>query len=161
MIKVKKLNPDAKVPVFAHNTDSGADLFVVEPLRLKPGKKGIAKTGIAIALPEGFGATIRNKSGNTVKGVLVDVLTPSFVNDSYDIIKERVDIFVHLGTIDNAYRGEVGIMVQNNSKHLVEIPKGTKLAQLVLEKIYQEEFVVVEELDETDRGEGGFGSTGN
>ena len=52
-------------------------------------------------------------------------------------------------------------MVQNNSKHLVEIPKGTKLAQLVLEKIYQEEFVVVEELDETDRGEGGFGSTGN
>ena len=160
MIKVKKLNPDAKVPVFAHNTDSGADLFVVEPLRLKPGQKGIAKTGIAIALPEGFGATIRNKSGNTVKGVLVDILESNF-EGGYNIYADRVDITVYLGTIDNAYRGEVGIMVQNNSKHLVEIPKGTKLAQLVLEKIYQEEFVVVEELDETDRGEGGFGSTGN
>ena len=160
MIKVKKLNPDAKVPVFAHATDSGADLFTVEPLKLKPGQKGIAKTGIAIALPEGFGATIRNKSGNTVKGVLVDILESNF-EGVYNIYADRVDIIVHLGTIDNAYRGEVGIMVQNNSKHLVEIPKGTKLAQLVLEKIYQEEFVVVEELDETDRGEGGFGSTGN
>ena len=160
MIKVKKLNPDAKVPVFAHNTDSGADLFVVEPLRLKPGQKGIAKTGIAIALPEGFGATIRNKSGNTVKGVLVDILESNF-EGGYNIYADRVNITVYLGTIDNAYRGEIGIMVQNNSKHLVEIPKGTKLAQLVLEKIYQEEFVVVEELDETDRGEGGFGSTGN
>ena len=160
MIKVKKLNPDAKVPVFAHATDSGADLFVVEPLKLKPGQKGIAKTGIAIALPEGFGATIRNKSGNTVKGVLVDILESNF-EGGYNIYADRVNITVYLGTIDNAYRGEVGIMVQNNSKHLVEIPKGTKLAQLVLEKIYQEEFVVVEELDETDRGEGGFGSTGN
>ena len=160
MIKVKKLNPDAKVPVFAHATDSGADLFVVEPLKLKPGQKGIAKTGIAIALPEGFGATIRNKSGNTVKGVLVDILESNF-EGGYNIYADRVNITVYLGTIDNAYRGEIGIMVQNNSKHLVEIPKGTKLAQLVLEKIYQEEFVVVEELDETDRGEGGFGSTGN
>ena len=160
MIKVKKLNPDAKVPVFAHATDSGADLFVVEPLKLKPGQKGIAKTGIAIALPEGFGATIRNKSGNTVKGVLVDILESNF-EGGYNVYADRINITVYLGTIDNGFRGEIGIMVQNNSKHLVEIPKGTKLAQLVLEKIYQEEFVVVEELDETDRGEGGFGSTGN
>lgn len=160
MIKVKKLNPDAKVPVFAHNTDSGADLFVVEPLRLKPGQKGIAKTGIAIALPEGFGATIRNKSGNTVKGVLVDILESNF-EGGYNVYADRINITVYLGTIDNGFRGEIGIMVQNNSKHLVEIPKGTKLAQLVLEKIYQEEFIIVEELDETDRGEGGFGSTGN
>ncbi len=160
MIKVKMLNGHAIVPQFAHATDSGADLYTCAPLRLKPGEKGIAKTGIAIALPEGFGATIRNKSGNTVKGVLVDVFTPSFTGDSYDIFKERVDITVYLGTIDNAYRGEVGIMVKNESKHIVEIPKGTKLAQLVLEKIYQHDFKVVDELDETDRGEGGFGSTG-
>ena len=160
MIKIKMLNGHAVVPKFAHNTDSGADLYTCAPLRLKPGEKGIAKTGIAIALPKGFGATIRNKSGNTVKGVLVDILESNF-EGGYNVYADRVDIIVHLGTIDNAYRGEVGIMVQNNSKHLIEIPKGTKLAQLVLEKIYQEEFVVVEELDETDRGEGGFGSTGN
>ena len=160
MIKVKMLNEHAVVPEFAHKTDSGADLYTCEPLKLKPGEKGIAKTGIAIALPRGFGATVRNKSGNTVKGVLVDVFTPSFAGDSYDIFKERVDITVYLGTIDNAYRGELGIMVKNESKYLIEIPKGTKLAQLVLEHVYQQKFEVVDELDETDRGEGGFGSTG-
>ena len=159
MIKVKMLNDHAVVPEFAHATDSGADLYTCEPLRLKPGEKGIAKTGIAIALPKGFGATIRNKSGNTVKGVLVDVLEPDF-EGGYNVYANRVDITVYLGTIDNAYRGEVGIMVKNESKHVVEIPRGTKLAQLVLEKIYHENFKVVDDLDETDRGKGGFGSTG-
>ena len=159
MIKLKKLHKDAVVPQFAHKTDSGADLFTCEPLVLKPGQKGIAKTGIAIALPKGFGATIRNKSGNTVKGVLVDVCEPGF-DGQVHMTKVRADVTVFLGTIDNAYRGELGIMVKNETKHLIEIPKGTKLAQLVLEKIYQEEFKVVDDLDETDRGEGGFGSTG-
>ena len=84
LIKIKMLNGHAVVPKFAHSTDSGADLYTCAPLRLKPGEKGIAKTGIAIALPEGFGATIRNKSGNTVKGVLVDIIAPSFIDDSYD-----------------------------------------------------------------------------
>ena len=85
-------------------------------------------------------------------------------NDINDVIfdwtLERVDITVYLGTIDNAYRGEIGIMVKNESNHVVRIPKGTKLAQLVLERIYNEQFTVVDDLDETDRGEGGFGSTG-
>ena len=169
MIKVKILHEDAVVPEFAHKTDSGADLYTCEPLRLKPGEKGIAKTGIAIALPKGYGATIRNKSGNTTKGVLCEVrnnIAKLSIEDNditdviFDWTMERVDITVYLGTIDNAYRGEIGIMVKNESKHVIEIPKGTKLAQLVLEKIYHEDFRVVDDLDETDRGQGGFGSTG-
>ena len=160
MIKVKKLHEDAVVPVFAHPTDSGADLYTCEDLQLSPNGKGIAKTGIAIQLPEGFGATIRNKSGNSINGVNCKVFMQSLTG-SFDEIVMKIDIQVLLGTIDNGYRGELGIMVKNNSSFHVTIPKGTKLAQLVLEKIYQEQFEVVEELDETDRGEGGFGSTGN
>ena len=160
MIKVKRLHEDAVVPVFAHPTDSGADLFTCENLKLAPYGKGIAPTGIAIQLPEGFGATIRNKSGNTVNGINCKVNMQN-LSGSFDEMLMKIDIQVLLGTIDNAYRGELGIMVKNNSHFYVEIPKGTKLAQLVLEKIYQEQFEVVEELDESDRGEDGFGSTGN
>ena len=169
MIKVKKLNPNAVVPEFAHQTDTGADLYTCEDLELKPEEKGIAKTGIALALPRGFGATIRNKSGNTVKGVLCEVrnsiaklsIEDNDINDViFDWTMERVDVTVYLGTIDNAYRGEIGIMVKNESNHVIRIPKGTKLAQLVLEHVYQQKFEVVNDLDETDRGEGGFGSTG-
>ncbi len=169
MIKIKMLNGHAVVPEFAHDTDSGADLYTCAPLELQPGEKGIAKTGIAIALPKGYGATVRNKSGNTVKGVLCEVrnnIAKLSIEDNdvtdvmFDWTLERVDITVYLGTIDNAYRGEVGIMVKNESNHVIRIPKGTKLAQLVLEKIHHEKFKVVDELDETDRGEGGFGSTG-
>ena len=160
MIKVKKLHENAIVPVFAHPTDSGADLFTCEDLKLSPYGKGIAPTGIAIQLPEGFGATIRNKSGNTVNGINCKVNMQN-LSGSFDEMLMKIDIQVLLGTIDNAYRGELGIMVKNNSHFYVEIPKGTKLAQLVLEKIYQEQFEVVDELDDSDRGEGGFGSTGN
>ena len=160
MIKVKKLHEEAVVPVFAHPTDSGADLYTCEDLQLSPNGKGIAKTGIAVQLPEGFGATIRNKSGNTINGVNCKVNMQN-LSGSFEEIVMKIDIQVLLGTIDNGYRGEIGIMVKNNSSFYITVPKGTKLAQLVLEKIYQEQFEVVEELDETDRGEGGFGSTGN
>ncbi len=156
-ILIKKIHDDAIAPEFAHATDSGADLYTVKDLSLGPGQKGIAPTGICIALPPGFGATIRNKSGNTVKGVSCKIK----VNEEGLYASGRVDITVYLGTIDNAYRGELGIMVRNDSDFPVVIPKGTKLAQLVLEKIYQCDFEEVDDLDQTDRGDGGFGSTGH
>ena len=162
MIKVKKLNPDAVLPKFAHSTDAGADLFTCEDLELRSGEKGIAKTGLAIQLNPGFCASIRPKSGMTVKGVPCrvqhKVLDESGIH--YVTIQERVDITVYLGLIDNAYRGDLGIMVKNESDMNIVIPKHTKLAQLVLEKYYQDNFIEVDELEETDRGEGGFGSTG-
>lgn len=156
-ILVKKIHDDAIIPEFAHVTDSGADLYTSKDLSLAPRQKGIAPTGICVALPPGFGATIRNKSGNTVKGVSCKIK----VNKEGLFTSGRVDVTVYLGTIDNAYRGEIGIMVRNDSDFPIVIPKGTKLAQLVLEKIYQCDFEEVDSLDETDRGEGGFGSTGH
>lgn len=164
-VGVKKLHKDAVIPKYAHDTDTGFDLFTVEDLWLEPHGKGIAKTGLAFELPQGWGVQVRNKSGMTIKGV------PAFTNsfewdDVHKIFKEdvcydREDVTVYLGTIDESYRGEIGIMVKNEEDYPVVIPKGTKLAQGVLEKVYHCDFVEVEDLSKTDRGEGGYGSTGS
>lgn len=154
-MKVKKIHPDAVIPEFAHDTDSGADLFTCEDLILLPKEKGIAKTGLIFDIPFGWGFQIRNKSGNTVKGVPVKVVRGK------EVIETRADITVYLGTVDQGYRNEVGIMVKNEEDYPVIIPKGIKLAQMVLEPICQCQFEEVLEVSETERGLGGFGSTGS
>lgn len=154
-MKVKKIHPDAIVPEFAHDTDTGADLFTCEDLILLPKEKGIAKTGLIFDIPQGWGFQIRNKSGNTIKGVPVKVVQGS------EVIETRADITVYLGTVDQGYRNEVGIMVKNEEDFPVIIPKGVKLAQMVLEQIHQCKFEEVDEVSETERGLGGFGSTGS
>ena len=154
-IKVKRIHPDAVIPDFAHDTDTGADLYTCEELILLAGEKGIARTGLIFELPLGWGFQVRNKSGNTVKGVPVKVVRGS------DVLEIRADITVYLGTVDQGYRNEVGIMIKNEEQFPVIIPKGTKLAQMVLEKIQQCNFTEVEEVNnDTSRGLGGFGSTG-
>ena len=154
-MNVKKLHPDAVIPAFAHDTDTGADLYTCEDLILLPKEKGIARTGLAFELPLGYGFQVRNKSGNTVKGVLVKVVRGA------EVLEIRADITVYLGTVDQGYRNEVGIMVKNEEEFPVIIPKGTKLAQMVLEKVYQCAFIEADEIDnDTSRGLGGFGSTG-
>lgn len=154
-MKVKKIHPDAVIPEFAHDTDSGADLFTCEDLILLPKEKGIAKTGLIFDIPFGWGFQIRNKSGNTVKGVPVKVVRGK------EVVETRADITVYLGTVDQGYRNEVGIMVKNEEDFPVIIPKGIKLAQMVLEPICQCQFEEVLEVSETERGLGGFGSTGS
>lgn len=146
-IKVKKVHHNAIIPKFAHATDTGFDLFTVESTRIHPNQKAIVRTGLIFELPDGWGIQVRNKSGITMNGV------PNSLGNNSDIV-------VYIGTIDQAYRGEVGIMVKNVSSKTIAIPVGTKLAQGVLEKVYQCTFEEVEEVSETDRGEGGFGSTG-
>ena len=146
-IKVKKIHHNAVIPRFAHPTDTGFDLFTVESIRIHPNQKSIVRTGLIFELPNGWGIQVRNKSGITMKGV------PNLLGNNADIV-------VYMGTIDQAYRGEVGIMVKNISNKTIAIPSGTKLAQGVLERVYQCTFEEVEEVSETDRGEGGFGSTG-
>lgn len=156
-IKVKKLHKDAIVPQFAHVTDTGFDLFTVEDTTIGAKGKAIAKTGLAFELPQGWGVVIRNKSGITIKGAPIRDI------DGVRVLGEneyRADVTVFLGTIDNSYRGEIGIMVKNECDFPINIPKFTKLAQGVLEKVAQCEFELVEELDITERGTGGFGSTG-
>lgn len=176
-IGVKRLYEDAVIPVFAHPTDSGFDLFTCEDTFVECRKKAIVKTGIAFEIPNGWGIQIKNKSGITVKGC------PSIAKDTVQSTKEiknadgevigyrsesnveeverRADITVYEGTIDMDYRGEVGIMVKNEDVSNITIPKHTKIAQGVLRRVYHCTFEEIEEFsNETVRGEGGFGSTG-
>lgn len=146
-IKIKKLHENAVTPVFAHSTDTGFDLFTVENTEVEPKEKAIVKTGLAFDLPHGWGIQVRNKSGITMKGV------PNLLGDN-------ADITVYIGTVDSAYRGEVGIMIKNETSNKIIIPSGIKLAQGVLERVYQCNFEEVSYISKTDRGEGGFGSTG-
>ena len=149
IINIKLLHKDAVVPQFAHSTDSGFDLFTCEDITIKASKKCIIPTGIAFEIPEGWGIQIKNKSGITIKGVP----TTSGKN---------ADITVYEGTIDMDYRGEVGIMIKNEEVFDITIPKGTKLAQGVLRRVYHCNFDVVKEFSSvTNRGDKGFGSTGN
>ena len=149
-IKVKILSPNAVVPKYAHPTDTGFDLYTSEDLVLDPKCTGIAKTGLAFELPTGWGIMLRNRSGITVKGCPVITLNSH----------KTVPVTVFIGTLDEDYRGEIGIMVRNDSEQSILIPAGTKLAQGVLEKVHQATFTLVEELSNTTRGNGGFGSTG-
>ena len=149
-IKVKTLSPIAVVPKYAYPTDTGLDLYTSEDLVLDPKCTGIAKTGLAFELPEGWGIMLRNRSGITVKGCPVITLNNH----------KTVPVTVFIGTLDEDYRGEIGIMVRNDSEQSILIPAGTKLAQGVLEKVYQATFTLVEELSNTTRGIGGFGCTG-
>ena len=147
IINVKKINKDAVMPVFAHPTDSGFDLFTCEDITVLGGKKSIAKTGLIFEIPQGWGIQIKNKSGITVNGVC----TTLGVN---------ADITVFEGTVDMDYRGELGIMLKNEEDFDITIPKHTKLAQGVLRRVYNCTFVEVDKVNDTVRGEGGFGSTG-
>ena len=146
-IGVKKIHENAVIPQFAHATDTGFDLFTVENTIIQANKKSIVRTGLIFDLPYGWGIQVRNKSGITIKGVP-------------NLLGYNADITVYIGTIDSAYRGELGIMVKNETEETIVIPSGTKLAQGILEKVYQCTFTEIEEVSETDRGNGGFGSTG-
>ena len=138
--KVKKLREDAILPKYASSGDSGADLFTPDEVIIKAGERKLVKTGIAIALPEGYEAQVRSKSGLALKAGLMVLNSP--------------------GTVDEKYRGEVGVIIFNTSKEDYKFDAGAKIAQLVISPISQSDFIVLDELDETDRGQGGFGSTG-
>lgn len=159
-VKVERMNEDAIIPHFAHPTDSGFDLYTCEDTQVKGKEKVILKTGLKFEIPEGWGIQIKNKSGITIKGC------PAFIgytSPRQDNVKEiKADVTVFEGTVDMNYRGEIGIMVKNESDHYIKIPKHTKIAQGVLRQVFQCEFEEVDKVDtNTDRGEGGYGSTGD
>lgn len=140
MIKVgfKRLTDDAVLPFKAHQTDSGFDLFTSDDDYIKCGYTKVLGTGIAIKLPPGYEAQVRSRSGVT----------------------SNTDLRVQLGTIDNSYTGEIGIIVENKSKMTARICKGYKLAQLVIAPIPMVEVYEVDDLPATERGASGFGSSG-
>ena len=137
-IQVKKLHPEAKLPNFAHPGDAGMDLYSVVDMVLKPGERASVPTGIAIALPDGYVSLVWDKSG----------------------VSHNNGIKTLGGVLDSGYRGEYLIGLINLSQENFEIKVGQKIAQLLIQKVEHPEIEEVEELDETARGDGRFGSTG-
>ncbi len=133
-----KLHPDALLPVRGSQSSAGLDLYSIEAASLKPGERQLIKTGLAVSIPDGFYGRVAPRSGLAVKQGL-DVLA---------------------GVIDADYRGEIRCLLYNTGDELVNVPAQSKICQLIIEKIITPEAVWVESLSETDRGSGGFGSTG-
>ncbi|MEI6494782.1 MAG: dUTP diphosphatase [bacterium] len=137
-LKIKKLNPDATLPSYAHPGDAGMDLFSVEAVMIKPNERISVKTGIALDLDPGFAALCWDKSGLSRKHGLKTLG----------------------GVIDAGYRGEVSISLINLSSEEYYIEKGHKIANMIIQRVEQCVIEEVEELSDTSRGEGAFGSTG-
>ena len=139
-VRVKKLTEDALLPHYAHPGDAGMDLFANSEHVIEPGDSVMVKTGISIELPANTEAQVRPRSGLAYKKQITVLNTP--------------------GTIDEGYRGEVGVILINHGKEAFVVEKGSKIAQMVIKPVFQAEIVEVGELSDTSRGEGGFGSTG-
>lgn len=138
-VKIKKIN-GAKTPSYAHKGDSGVDLYSAEDHVLKPMERKLIATGIKIAIPQGYEAQIRPKSGLA--------------------IEHGIGHANSVGTIDSGYRGEIKIPIINFSDKPYKIEKGKKIGQMVFAKVEQVVFEEADELEQTTRNEGGFGSTG-
>jgi len=136
-IKVKRIHPEAKLPVYGHPGDAGFDLFACESLVLAPGEVRAVPTGIALAIPRGFVGLIWDKSGISLKGV-----------------------HKLAGVVDSGYRGEVRVVMANLGHAPYEIQAGMKIAQMLVQPVQETKIVEADSLDGTSRGEGGFGSTG-
>lgn len=139
-LKIKKINQAAKSPEYAHEGDAGLDLFSVDDVIILPGESKLIKTGIQIELPKDTEAQVRPRSGLALKNQITVLNTP--------------------GTIDEGYRGEVGVILINHGKQQFHVEKGMKIAQMVIKPVLKVTVKEVEELTDTTRGEGGFGSTG-
>ena len=139
-LKVQKIHSEAIIPNYAHQGDAGLDLYSVEEVKINPSETALIKTGIKIELPPQTEAQVRPRSGLALKHGITVLNTP--------------------GTIDEGYRGEVGVVLINHGKETFIVEKGMKIAQMVVKPVWYVEVDEVEELSETERAEGGFGSTG-
>lgn len=137
---VEKISEKAIIPFQAHEGDAGMDLFSVEEVVLKPMERKLIHTGIRIQLPKNTEAQIRPRSGLALKNGITVLNTP--------------------GTIDEGYRGEIGIILINLGSEEFKVEEGMKVAQMVIKPTLSLEVEEAVELTETTRGKGGFGSTG-
>ena len=139
-LKIKKIHTDATTPQYAHPGDAGLDLFSIEEAELLPGSSQLIRTGIIIELPDEMEAQIRPRSGLALKHQITILNTP--------------------GTIDAGYRGEIGVIMINHGKEAFHVHKGMKIAQMVIQRVIRVDVEVVDELSQSQRGTGGFGSSG-
>jgi dUTP pyrophosphatase len=137
-LPIKKLVPEAKLPTYAHDTDAGMDLYALETVTILAGARGLIKTGIAVAIPAGYVGLFWDKSG----------------------LSNKSGLKVIGGVIDADYRGELLVGLLNTSEIDFTFEMGQKVAQMLIQKVEHPELILVEELDETARGNGAFGSTG-
>lgn len=139
-IAIKRLTKDAILPSYATAESAGADLYATEAATVPAGEKTLVRTGVAVAIPEGYAGFIYARSGLATKRDLA----PSNM----------------VGVIDADYRGELMVSLRNYGQQTQVVEKGERVAQLVIAPVVRAEFCEADSLDETARGEGGFGSTG-
>ncbi|MBS3137838.1 dUTP diphosphatase [Candidatus Woesearchaeota archaeon] len=139
-VKIVKVDKDLPTPKYAHHGDAGMDIYAAENYMLQSGEHKLISAGIKLAIPYGYEVQVRPRSGLAAKHGISIVNTP--------------------GTIDCMYRGLVGVILINHGKNPYEVKRGERIAQLVFNKIAYAAVEEVAELDETARGESGFGSTG-
>ncbi|MEM8613003.1 MAG: dUTP diphosphatase [Cyanobacteria bacterium P01_H01_bin.105] len=139
-IKFKKLSPEAVIPSYAHPGDAGADLVAIGSHTLAPLDRLAIPTGLAAEIPQGYEMQVRPKSSLALKHGITLLNTP--------------------GTVDAGYRGEIKVILINLGASQFEIVPGQRIAQIVIAPVIQARFVVAESLNDSQRGEGGFGSTG-
>ncbi|HBC95874.1 MAG TPA: dUTP diphosphatase [Clostridium sp.] len=137
---IKKINPEARIPFYAHSGDAGLDLFSVEEVLIKPMERKLVHTGIGIQLPSNTEAQVRPRSGLALKYGITLLNSP--------------------GTVDEGYRGEIKVLMINLSRESFLVERGMKIAQMVVKPVKQVSVEEVDELSSTDRGQKGFGSTG-
>lgn len=140
-LRIRRLDPDLPLPRYAHEGDAGLDLYAAVDVTLAPFERALVPTGIAVAIPEGYAGFVQPRSGLAITHGLGLVNSP--------------------GLIDSHYRGEIKVIAINLDPALpMEVRRGQKIAQLVIQQVACVRLVETDELDVTTRGEGGFGSTG-
>lgn len=140
-LSIRRLDEGLPLPTYGHPGDAALDLYSTDDVSLAPGERAGVGTGIAVAIPEGFAGFVQARSGRSLKQGLAVVNAP--------------------GLIDSGYRGEIRVIVINlDPDDKIEIARGEKIAQLVIQEVVPVELVEVAELPVSERGTGGFGSTG-
>ncbi|WP_394235787.1 dUTP diphosphatase [Niallia oryzisoli] len=139
-VKIKRIHPDAKLPLQANTGDAGMDLYSIDNIMIPSGEAKLIRTGLQIELPQGTEAQIRPRSGLALKHSLTVLNSP--------------------GTIDEGYRGEIGVILINHGKEPFLVEKSMRIAQMVIQLVPTIQVTEVNELSETVRGSSGFGSSG-
>ncbi|MCD8502513.1 MAG: dUTP diphosphatase [Bacillaceae bacterium] len=139
-IKIKRIHADAKLPLQANTGDAGMDLYSIDNAMIPSGEAKLIRTGLQIELPQGTEAQIRPRSGLALKHSVTVLNSP--------------------GTIDEGYRGEIGVILMNHGKEPFVVKKSMRIAQMVIQFVPSIQVTEVNELSETIRGSSGFGSSG-
>jgi dUTP pyrophosphatase len=140
-IPIQRLDPELPLPVRQHETDAGYDLVTAVDIELAPGERTLVPTGVAIGIPRGYAGFVQPRSGLAIKHGVSIVNTP--------------------GLIDSGYRGEIKVVLINlDPRATFTAKRGERIAQLVIQRVEHVQWRVVDQLDDSERGAGGYGSTG-